>query len=158
MSQTKKQSELKPLTVVWQRLVKAGATCERCGSTHQQILDAMARLEPALRPLGIRPELQTVVLDEASFKADPSASNRIWIAGRPMEQWLGARAGSSRCRSVCGDLPCRTLEMDGQSFEAIPQDLIVKAALVAAVGMIEASRSDAAPARCCASACGGGCE
>ena len=149
---------MKMLPIVWQRLVKAGATCERCGSTHQQILGALARLEPALQALGIQPVLQTVMLDESTFKADPSASNRIWIAGKPMEDWLGASAGSSPCCSVCGDLPCRTLEVDGQSFEAVPQDLVVKAAMIATAGMIDSSRPDAGVAPCCASACSKACD
>jgi hypothetical protein len=149
---------VRTLPIVWQRLVKAGATCERCGSTHQQILEALARLEPALHPLGIRPVLQTAELDESTFKADPSASNRIWIAGRPMEDWLGASAGSSRCCSVCGDLPCRTLEIDGHSFEAVPQDLVLKAALIAAAGMLGSAGPDAAPAPCCANACSKACD
>jgi Domain of unknown function (DUF2703) len=147
-----KQPPLKALPIVWQRLVKEGETCERCGSTHQEILAALAQLEPALRPLGIQPVLQTLVLDEPSFRADSSASNRIWIGGKSMEDWLGARAGSSPCCSVCGDLPCRTLEMGGHSFEAVPRNLVVKAALIAAAGMIEPSRSGAAPACSCESA------
>jgi hypothetical protein len=148
------QPPLKPLPLVWQRLVKTGATCERCGCTQQQILGALARLEPALRPLGIRPELHTVALDERAFKADPLASNRIWIAGKPMEDWLGASVGFSRCCSVCGDLPCRTLQLDGSSFETIPQDLIIKAALIAAASMVEAPGA----AGCCATTCGPGCR
>jgi len=147
-----------PLTIVWQRLVKEGATCDRCGSTHEQILGALTQLEAALRPPGIRPVLQTLVLDEPSFRADPSASNRIWIAGKPMEDWLGASAGSSPCCSVCGDLPCRTLEVDGHSFESVPQDLVVKSALIAAATMIDTSHPNAGPARCCAEACGKICE
>jgi Domain of unknown function (DUF2703) len=149
---------MKPLTIVWQRLVKEGATCDRCGSTHEQILGALTQLEAALRPLGIRPVLQTLVLEEPSFRADPSASNRIWIAGKPMEEWLGARAGSSRCCAVCGDLPCRTLEVDGQSFEAVPQDLVVKAALIAAAALVGAARSTPAPDSCCSNACGTTCD
>jgi hypothetical protein len=148
---------MKTLPIVWQRLVKAGTTCERCGSTHQQILGALARLEPALQPLGLQPVLHTVMLDESTFRADPSASNRIWIGGKPMEDWLGASAGSSPCCSVCGDLPCRTLEVDGHSFEAVPQDLVVKAAMIAAAGMIGSSPQDAGPAPCCASACSKAC-
>ena len=48
-----------------------------------------------------------------------------------MEEWLGARAGDSPCCEVCGDRPCRTMEVDGQTYEAIPEDLIVKAAILA---------------------------
>ncbi len=142
---------LKPLPIVWRRLLKDGETCERCGSTHREILAALDQLEPALQPLGIQPVLQTLVLDEPSFRADSSASNRIWIGGRSIDEWLGARAGSSPCCSVCGDLPCRTLEMGGHSFEAVPRNLVIKAALIAAAGMIESSRSGAGLASSCAS-------
>lgn len=144
---------MKPLPIVWKRLVKEGETCERCGSTYQQVVGALAKLEAALRPLGIQPVLETLVLDEPAFKAEPSESNRIWIAGKPMEEWLGASVGKSPCCSVCGGLPCRTMEVGGNTFETIPEDLIVKAALIAASQMIGASAPDAAPAPCCATAC-----
>jgi hypothetical protein len=49
-----------------------------------------------------------------------------------MESWLGARAGSSPRCSVCVDLPCRTLELEGRSFETVTRGLVVKAALAAA--------------------------
>jgi hypothetical protein len=141
---------MKSLPITWKRLVKEGETCERCGTTHRQAVGAITRLEAALRPLGIHPEFETVAIDETTFRADPSESNRIWIAGRPMEEWLGARVGKSPCCSVCGDLPCRTMEVGGSTFEAIPEDLIVKAALIAAARMIGPSNPSATPPACCA--------
>ena len=45
-----------------------------------------------------------------------------------MEQWLGARVGSSRCCPVCGGSECRTVEIGTATFEAIPQELFLKAA------------------------------
>ncbi len=144
---------MKPLPITWKRLVKEGETCKRCGSTYEQAVGALAKLEAALRPLGIQPVLEVLALDEPAFKAEPSESNRIWIAGKPMEEWLGASVGKSPCCSVCGDLPCRTLEVGGNTFETIPEDLIVKAALIAASQMIGPSTPDAAPAPCCTTAC-----
>jgi hypothetical protein len=148
---------MKPLTIVWQRLVKDGETCGRCGSTREAVVAALAKLEATLRPLGIQPVLETRVLDEAAFAADPSASNRIWIAGKPLEEWLGASVGASPCCSVCGDQPCRTLEVAGTSFEAIPEDLIVKATLIAAARMIEPTHAQAAPPACCTGSCNTAC-
>jgi len=128
---------VRPLRIVWQRLVdSSGQTCSRCGTTSQALERAVRKLKDALGPLGLEPTLETKEIDVESFKADPSASNRIWIAGRPLEEWLGARAGSSRCCSVCGDAECRTVEVQGIVFEAIPEDLILKAALVAAAQML----------------------
>ena len=94
---------MKPLSIVWKRLVNEGETCPRCGSTHASVIAAVEKLEPALRPLGIEPVLETLVIDDATFHADPGESNRIWIAGKPLEEWLGARVGDSPCCTVCGD-------------------------------------------------------
>jgi hypothetical protein len=55
-----------------------------------------------------------------------------------LEHWLGATTGASRCCSVCGETECRTLEVDGASFEAVPERLIVKAGLAAAASLLEA--------------------
>lgn len=129
---------MKTLPIVWQRLVSAdGRTCDRCDTTHRQMQRAVDRLEQALRPLGIEPTLTLRELDEQSFKAAPGESNRIWIAGRPMEEWLGAGIGSSPCCSVCGDSECRTVEVGGATFEAIPEPLILKAALIASAQLLD---------------------
>ena len=126
------------LPIVWQRLVSSkGKTCDRCDATHQEIQRAVSKLKETLRPLGIEPTLETREIDERSFKANPSESNRIWIAGKPMEEWLGARVGSSRCCSVCGDSECRTVEVAGAAFEAIPEKLFLKAALIAAAQLLD---------------------
>jgi hypothetical protein len=56
---------------------------------------AVAKIEQALRPSGIQPTIEIREISEQAFKAHPSESNRIWIAGRPMEEWLGTKIGSS---------------------------------------------------------------
>ena len=126
------------LPIVWQRLVSGGETCPRCGSTQGAIERAVATLAEVLRPLSIEPTLETIALDQASFEETPSESNRIWIAGRPLEDWLGAAASESQCCSVCGTNNCRTLEVDGASYEAVPETLIVKAGLAAAATLVSA--------------------
>jgi hypothetical protein len=146
---------------VWQRLVSSeGQTCHRCGGTYEALQRVLPKLKDVLAPIGLKPVLETKEIPEDSFKADPSASNRIWIAGRALEEWLGARVGSSRCCSVCGESDCRTLEVGGAVFETIPEDLILRAALVAAaqvigsVNNVESSQSEHASCRptCCATA------
>ncbi len=146
---------MKPLPIVWKRLVNEGETCPRCGSTQQSVTAAVTKLATVLGPLGIQPVLETQAIDDAAFRAAPAESNRIWIGGRPMEEWLGARAGNSPCCEVCGDLPCRTMEVEGRTYEAIPEDLIVKAAIIAAARLI-GSDASAAPSACCSTGCG--CE
>ena len=126
------------LPIVWQRLVSDGETCPRCGSTQEAIEHAVATLSDALRPLNIDPTLETIALDQATFDAAPAESNRIWIAGRPLEDWLAAEVSATRCCSVCGNNNCRALEVDGASYEAVPEALIVKAGLAAASTLVRA--------------------
>jgi hypothetical protein len=127
---------MKQLPIVWKRLVVDNRTCERCGATSEQLQLAVDKLQAALRPLGIQPVLETQAIDERAFKAQPSESNRVWIAGRPMEEWLGADVGMSPCCSVCGDSDCRTLKLAGQTFETVPAELLIKAGLIAASGLV----------------------
>lgn len=126
------------LPIVWQRLVSPeGTTCDRCAATQREVQRAVVVLEQALRPLGIQPRLEITEIDDASFRANPTESNRIWIAGKPMEEWLQGRVGSSRCCSVCGESECRTVEVGGLTFEAIPERLILRAALIASSDLLD---------------------
>lgn len=141
------------LPIVWQRLVDAGGkTCDRCTGTRNELQHAVEKLSAMLRPLSITPTLEEKEIDAGLFAADPSQSNRIWIGGRPIEEWLGASASTSPCCSVCGDAECRTLEVEGATFETIPEALILKAALAAAGALIApetpGSECQCAP-RCC---------
>lgn len=129
------------LPIRWQRLISPeGKTCDRCDATYQEILLAVSKLKESLRPLGIEPILEVKEIDNIAFKAKPSESNRIWIGGRPMEEWLGATVGQSPCCSVCGDSECRTIEVEGTTFEAIPEGLFLKAALIAASQLLSPER------------------
>lgn len=125
-----------PLPIVWQRLVSDSETCPRCGSTETAIAGAVATLTEVLRPLNIEPTVEMIALDQATFDEAPSESNRIWVAGRPLEDWVGAEVSGSQCCSVCGDNDCRTLEVDGATYEAVPEALIVKAGLAAASNLL----------------------
>lgn len=130
------------LEIVWQRLVDhAGATCPRCGTTGESVATAGADLERALAPLGISVRVTARELTDAQFRAAPDESNRIWIAGRPLEQWLDAGTGSSPCCDQCGDDPCRTVEIDGTTHEAIPAEVIVRAGLLAAADLLRPART-----------------
>ena len=54
-----------------------------------------------------------------------------------MEDWLAGTVGSSCCCSVCGDSECRMVEVGGSTCEAIPERLILKAALIAASELLD---------------------
>ncbi|MGE4334345.1 MAG: DUF2703 domain-containing protein [Pigmentiphaga sp.] len=134
---------MKSLPIVWQRLVNThGRTCPRCHSTGEEVLRAVERLKATLAPLGVDPFLQTVELDEGSFLAEPSESNRIWIGGKPLEEWLEGQTGSSRCCNECGDNDCRTVEVGGKSYEVIPEDLLVRAGMIAGTRMLDPTLAD----------------
>lgn len=124
---------MKTLPIVWQRLVISGETCPRCAGTGNEVERACQQLRQQLMPMGIEPVLETREIDEAAFRAKPSESNRIWIAGRPMEEWVNAAVGSSPCCSVCGDNECRTVDVGESSYEVVPVELLVKAGLIAAL-------------------------
>ena len=129
---------MKPLPIVWQRLVNdQGATCPRCHGTGQEVERAVRQLQAALAPLGVEPVLDVRAIDPARFLEAPLQSNQVLIAGQPIERWLGGQTGSSRCCDECGDNDCRTLEVEGQSFEVIPEALLVRAGIIAATRLLD---------------------
>jgi len=132
---------MKQMSIVWKRLVKGGETCTLCGNTGHELEAAVTKLAASLRPLGIEPVLETQEIDEDAFKANPSESNRVWIAGKPIEEWLGANVGMSRCCSVCGESDCRTLEVGGRTYETIPEEQFIKAGLIAGSQMMTSTSS-----------------
>jgi len=121
------------LTIEWQRLVTdGGGTCPRCAGTGAEVTKAGETLAAALAPLGIEVTVTTRALTDAAFRADPAESNRIWVDGRPLEEWLGATVGASRCCDECGDEECRTVAVDGAVHEVVPAEAIIRAGLLAA--------------------------
>ncbi|MBW2467171.1 MAG: DUF2703 domain-containing protein [Deltaproteobacteria bacterium] len=124
---------MKTLSILWQRLVnESGQTCERCTVTGSTVENAYKKLKKSLVELGIEVELKKEILDFSIFIKDPLQSNRIWIAERPLEEWIGATVGKSQCCNVCGDSECRTISINQDTFENIPENLIIKAGLLAA--------------------------
>ena len=90
------EADVTQLPIIWQRLVSAdGKTCQRCDATYQHLQSAVAKLRDVLKPLNIEPILEFREIDERSFRNKPAESNRIWIAGKPVEEWLAASVGSS---------------------------------------------------------------
>ena len=129
---------MKQLIIRWQRLVnESGLTCERCTYTGSTVENAYKKLKKSLVELGIEVELKKEILDFSIFIKDPLQSNRIWIAERPLEEWIGATVGKSQCCDVCGDSECRTISINRDTFENIPENLIIKAGLLAAVELFK---------------------
>ena len=138
------------LTIRWQRLVDGGGhTCGRCGSTERELQEALARLKKSLGPLGIRVVLEKMALSPEVFARDISASNRIWIGDRSLEDWLGATVGKSPCEFCCAGVgqrvECRTMSVGGETYEGIPAGLIIRAGLLAGSHLVPATSAQA----CC---------
>ncbi len=133
------------LVIRWQRLVdNAGDTCDRCAGTQRSIEQARRTLAASLKPLGLQVQVIKSQLTAEQFKLDPSESNRIWIGEETLESILGVKTGTSTCSGCCGDSPCRTTVFDGQSYETIPPELIVRAGLRVAANLIRPAGSSAA--------------
>ena len=152
-------NNIKVLKIQWQRLIIDGETCLRCGNTEEEVTKALQSLERSLGPLGIRVDLEKQGLDREAFGRDPSLSNRIWINGRLLEEWLDLKVGQSQCCGPCGEAECRTVEAEGEIYETVPASLIIKAGLMAAAKMLEVKTgkqccpgefvSEGAPNSCC---------
>ena len=123
---------MKILIIEWQRLLdERNKTCPRCDSTEQEVEKAVLSLKQTLKSAGIDVSLVKKAINPQRFKKDVLQSNKILIAGKTLEEWLGAGTGQSPCCEVCGDAECRTVEYADQTHETIPADLIVKAGLLA---------------------------
>lgn len=134
---------MKIMHIRWQRLTDVkGGTCSRCASTGDAVAESVARLSDALSRLGIEVRAERRELSADEFASDPLASNRIWLAGKSIEEWLGATVGRSACCDQCGGAECRTLEIGGIRHEAVPTNLILKAGLLAAAELMTAGADD----------------
>lgn len=126
------------LRILWQRVTVGAETCERCGDTGASVRRAVEQLREQLAPRGIAVELEEKTLPPFAV----AESNRVFFNGLSLEELLGAEVGQNHCRSCCELLgvptDCRTLRLDGREYEALPEDFIVRAGLLAAK-MLEAS-------------------
>ena len=130
--------KMKHLIIRWQRFVNEnGQTCNRCSNTGSTVDNAYEKLKKSLAELGIKVELKKEALGFSAFIKDPLQSNRIWIGERPLEEWVGATVGKSKCCDVCSESECRTISINQDTFENIPEDLIIKAGLLAAAEFIK---------------------
>ncbi len=129
------------LVIEWQRLLdEQKETCPRCGSTEQEVEKAVKELNTLLSSHDITVSVTKKTIDPESFKKDALQSNKILIAGKTLEEWLGATTGQSKCCETCGDAECRTVEYGGDVHEVIPAELIVRAGITAAAYLFKLQR------------------
>lgn len=126
------EEDMKTITIEWQRLVREGQTCDRCTDTGSATGAAVEKLRNCLSQIGVDVRLETKSLDPSTFEKAPAESNRIRIDGKTLEEWLDGTTGRSQCCGPCGDAGCRTVTVDGTTYETVPEELILRAGLVAA--------------------------
>lgn len=117
------------LKIEWCHLGKDGKICDRWSDTGGTVRSAYETLVRELQPKGWEVTLKETLLTEMEIPE----SNNILLKGIPIEQLLPNARRSDNCCASCGELlgaptMCRTIERDGQTYEAIPVALILEAA------------------------------
>lgn len=122
------------LQIEWQYLDRSDEsetrnTCVRCSETGESLDSVIKDIATECRPAGWH-----ITFEETKLTTDAlSQSNMILLNGVPIEDVLpNAKASTSYCRSCCdmiGDpgASCRTVEVGGEAYEAIPTSLIRQA-------------------------------
>ena len=127
----------KILRIKWQRLInEEGKTCKRCRSTGKEIEKAVKALRAALAHVGFNVRLEKDKLSGREFKRKPHESNRIWVAKKPLEDWLDAQTGKSGCCDTCEGEECRTVRVGSKTYVVIPTNLVIQAGLLAAADLM----------------------
>lgn len=120
---------MKTLTIEWKHLEKDGVTCTRCGETGSSLRCAVEVMRRQCVPYQIHIRFVETKLPVKRL----TESNEILFNGIPLESALSdARVSSSKCGScsrIAGEASdCRTIQHHGETYEAIPTELIWQAA------------------------------
>jgi hypothetical protein len=119
------------LLVEWRHIGESvDATCERCAATGRTLAEVVAAIRPALSARRIRVRVTETVLPPERI----GESNTILFNGIPIEDLLDeVRVEMTPCTScscITGtEASCRAIVCGDETHEALPADLILKAAL-----------------------------
>lgn len=122
----------KELVIEWKHTGKdVEKTCEPCEETGMTLAAVLAEIRMLLEMEGITVRVvETVLPDETVAEPDSLLFN-----GVPIEELLeGVEVTATSCScdtcDTCGEeAECRTLRYNGEEYEAIPPDLIGRAAV-----------------------------
>jgi len=119
---------MKQLKIEWKHLDSEGETCDRCRDTGVAVRAVVDELSKERHASGWEIVFKETLLTEKEIPE----SNLILINGVPIEDVLSnARKSENCCDSCCEMLGqtimCRTIERDGQTYEAIPAAMIREA-------------------------------
>ncbi len=119
---------MQTVVIEWFHLEVAGATCQRCGETGEELRRAVAQLRGECAAKGV-----AIVFQETLLGVDEiDRSNTILVNGVPLEEILPQTMVATSCCQTCGDLTgrqeqCRVLVRLEGVYETIPQGLIRQA-------------------------------
>lgn len=118
---------MQEINIEWRHYDKEGETCTRCNNTGDNI-------QKAIKEISADPSFDDteITFRETKLKADKmSESNTVLINGITIESILDGSVSENYCHS-CSCLAgkgsnCRTIEVKGKSYEAIPKEIVMKA-------------------------------
>lgn len=118
---------MEELTIEWKHYDKEGETCARCNNTGDNIKLALEAVSTDDAYKNIKINYKETIL-KASQMPD---SNTVIINGQKLEHILNAKASENYCYS-CSCLAssgtnCRTIELNNESYESIPKEMILEA-------------------------------
>jgi uncharacterized metal-binding protein len=119
------------LTVEWRHIGEnIDSTCERCSATGNTLREVLDEIEPLMSGKGITIEVKETVLADEKIEE----SNMILFNGIPLEDLIeGIKISQTPCAScecITGqdDVKCRAVNYGGKIHEAVPAELIRRAA------------------------------
>ena len=119
------------LVIEWRHIGESvDGTCVRCAATGHTLAEVVAAIRPALSARRVRVQVVETVLPDERI----AESNMILFNGVPLEDLIDeARVEMTPCAScscITGtDAICRAIVCGDETHEAVPADLILKAAL-----------------------------
>jgi len=130
-----------------------GAQCGPVKETYDTLCNMVEQLGPKLARIGF-----PVTLEKASSDGDPERNNLVTLESAdidfpetPLDEILGYEASSKPCGCDGGDGHgrCRTIEVAGQTYQAVPPGLI-------ADGLLRVALSSTGGCGSGCGTCGGG--
>ncbi len=121
------------LTVEWRHIGKnVDTTCIRCGATGRTLTEVVGAIRPMLSARHIGVQVVETVLPPEQI----AESNTILFNGAPIEDLLSEAdikmTPCVSCSCMTGtDVECRAIICGDETYEAIPADLIRRAAFKA---------------------------
>lgn len=119
------------LTVEWRHVGEnIDSTCERCSQTGNTLREVLDEIEPLMSEKGIRIEVKETVLANEKIEE----SNMILFNGIPLENLIEGmeitQTPCASCACITGqdDVKCRAVNYEGKMHEAVPAELIRRAA------------------------------